>query len=272
MDEYNDDNSNTLLDISDRMPDKVIPFCTVFPGDPEKLQKLEQFVARGAKGLKLYSGHENFHDRPLDVEDMLPIYTYCERTGLPICWHVNLAKYSAEFNRVMGQFPNLTVIIPHFGVGFYYPFGKPFQELQRLLDTYPNLYTDTSFGTRAILVEGLEIVSDNPDVFRAFFEKYSDRILFGTDLVVTGNKEKTEEWIEAVLWACRDVLEKDTYCFFLAAKGSPYASKRANNRYGILRGLALSDDVLRKVYETNIEKVFSAVAASSAPPSPAKGP
>ena len=75
-------------------------------------------------------------------------------------------------------------------------------------------------------------------------------------MVITGNKEKTPEWIEAVLRACRDVLEKDIYYFYMGARGSPYADLRANNIYGVYRGLALDDAILKKVYETNIEKLF----------------
>lgn len=252
----NDANSAMLIRVGKKYPGKIIPFCTIHPGDPDKLEKVKRYVAEGAQGLKLYSGHGNFYDRPLDVEDMLPVYAYCDATGLPICWHVNMLKYQDEFIRVMDRFPNMTVIVPHFGVTFYVARAQPFRDFQMLLDRYPNMYTDTSFGTRQILVAGLEAVSRDTEIFRAFFDKYSDRVFYGTDMVVTGNKEKTPEWVEAVLRACRDVLEKDIYYFFMGARGSPYAYPRANNVYGAYRGLALDDATLKKVYETNIEKLF----------------
>lgn len=252
----NDANTEEVLAAAKEFPGKIIPFCTIHPSDPQKLEKIKQYVAEGAMGLKLYTGHGNFHDQPLDAEDMLPVYAYCAETGLPICWHVNFDKYADEFARVMARFPKLVVIVPHFGVTFFRPHDRPFQEFQRLLDTYPNLYTDTSFGTRQILVQGIEAVSKDPDVFRAFIAKYSDRVLFGTDMVVTGNKEKTREWVAAVIRACREVLEKDTFSFPMGAKGSPYASPRSANTRGVFRGLALPDDVLRKIYETNIERIF----------------
>jgi len=254
--EGNEANSREIMAAARENPGKVIPFCTIHPGQPDKLDLVKQLVADGAVGLKLYSGHGNFYDRPLDVEDMMPVYAYCAEAGVPICWHVNLLRYAAEFERVLVRVPDLKVIVPHWGVTFFRPKEQPWRDFQRMLDTYPNLYTDTSFGTREILVSGLESVSSHPDLFRAFFEKYSDRILFGTDMVVTGNKEKTEDWIEAVIRACRDVLEKESYHFFFGAKGSKYASKRANNIYGRYRGLALGDDVLRKVYETNIRRLM----------------
>ncbi|NIA13008.1 MAG: amidohydrolase family protein [Nitrospiraceae bacterium] len=252
----NEANTLEILHVARQHPGKIIPFCTLHPGDPDPVGKLRRYVEEGAMGLKLYTGHGNFYDRPLDCEEMLPVYAYCQETNLPICWHVNFLRYAGEFERVMRQFPNMTVIVPHWGVTFWRPRGPEYQRFLKMLDTYPNLYTDTSFGTREILVGGLEIVSRERDLFRAFFEKYADRTLWGTDMVVTGNREKTEEWVEAVLRACRDVLEKDTYHFFMGAKGSRHADKKANNIYGVYRGLALSDDILRKVYETNIDKLF----------------
>ena len=252
----NEENNQVILKVAKELPGKIIPLCTIHPDDEDKVERIKRYVAGGSRGLKLYTGHGNFYDRPLDAEEMLPVYAYCQETGLPICWHINLNRYFADFLRVMKRFPRLTVIIPHFGVTFFRPTGKEFAYFQKLLDTYPTLYTDTSFGTRAILVSGLEAVSRHPEVFRAFFEKYSDRILFGTDMVVTGNKEKTPQWVEAVLRACRDVLEKESFHFFMGAVGSPYAEQGANNIYGAYRGLALDDAILRKVYETNVEKLF----------------
>jgi len=253
-DQMNDQNSMEILAAAEEHPGKIIPFCTLYPGDPEKLDKIKKFVADGAMGLKLYSGHSKFHERPLDVDDMLPVYAYCEQTGLPVCWHINLRLYKDEFKRVMERYPNMTVIVPHFGQAYWRP-DVELPWIAELIDTYPNLYTDTSLGTRQILVGGLQVVSRNRDLFREFCNKYSDRILFGTDMVVTGNQEKTAEWIESVIRACRDMLEKDVYHFFMAARGSKYATSDAHP-YGMLHGLDLDERVLRKIYETNVEKLF----------------
>ena len=251
-----DENTQEIRNAARTYPDRLIPFCTIAPSDPGKLDKLKAYVADGTKGLKLYTGHSNFYKQPLDTPDMMPIYAYCNEVRLPICWHINLTRYLPEFERVMQQYPDLIVIVPHFGVTFFHPRELPFQQFERLMDTYSNLYTDTSFGTREILVKGLEAVSHEPEVFRSFFARHSDRILFGTDMVITGNREKTAEWIESVIRACRDMLEKDSFHFFLGAQGSPYASKEENNIYGAYCGLALDDVTLKKVYETNIERLF----------------
>lgn len=252
----NEENTEEILAAANEHPGAIIPFCTIFPGDPEKLEKIKAFAARGIKGLKLYNGHGNFHTTPLDAEEMLPVYAYCAETGLPICWHVNFPKYKEEFLRVMEKFPQMRVIVPHFGVTFFQAGGRDWSEFEQLFDRYPHLYTDTSFGTREILVGGLEAVSRSPEPFKAFLRKHPDRVLFGTDMVITGNKEKNEEWIAAINTVCREVLEKDVYCFPLAAKGAKYATKDPTNERGLFRGLALDDDTLRKIYETNILGLF----------------
>lgn len=260
QEKLNDWSSREVLKAAKQHPGKIIPFVTLHPNDKDKVELLRGYVADGAMGLKLYTGHSNFHDRPLDAGEMLPVYAYCEETGLPILWHVNMDKYTGELFRVLEKYPNLTAIIPHFGVGFWNPEGRVMQDVSRMLDTYPNIYVDSSFGTREILVGGLEKVSNNLDFFKDFFARYQDRIVWGTDMVVTGNSEKTEDWIESVIRACRDVNEKDHYTFWMAAQGSGYAYGNKSNTYGELRGLHLPHDILKKIYETNIEKVLARVS------------
>jgi predicted TIM-barrel fold metal-dependent hydrolase len=258
--------NEVILDAYREVPDRIIPFASVYPGDPDKLRKLESYVEQGAQGLKLYSGHSTYYEQPLDDEEMAPIFAYCERIQLPVCWHVNFTLYAEQFERVMKRHPKLIVIVPHFGVTFYRPDTKPFREMQRLLDTYPTLYVDCSYGTRDFLVHGLEMVSKHTEIFSAFFEKYQDRIIFGTDMVVTGNPEKTAAWYAAVIRACRDVLEKERYHFFMAAEAHESAYQPAQNVYGELRGLALPDTILEKVYRTNLERVLAMRAAHSPAP------
>lgn len=253
----NEWSSREVLKCAQQNPGKIIPFVTMHPNDQNKIPLLEEYIGLGAKGIKLYTGHGNFHDRPFDVPEMQEFYAFCEQKQFPIVWHVNLGKYADDFKGILAKYPKLKVIVPHFGVGFYQPGGDIMQEMGRLLDQYPNLYTDTSFGTRDILVQGLERVSGNPEPFRGFYEKYQDRIVWGTDMVITGNKEKTTPWIASCIRACRDMHEKDDYTFWMAADGSQYSTGK--NIYGRLRGLKLAESILRKIYETNIQKILGEV-------------
>ena len=260
MTKMNDWSTREILKAAKAHPGKIVPFATIHPDDENKVELLQGYVAEGAMGLKLYTGHSNFHDRPLDTETMQPVYAYCEEIGLPILWHVNMAKYADELFAILDKYPNITAIIPHFGVGFWRPDGKVMDDVAKMLDTYPNVYVDTSFGTREILVGGLEKVTVHLEFFKDFYARHQDKIVWGTDMVVTGNSEKTEAWVESVIRACRDLHEKDQYSFWMAAKGSAYAYPSANNTYGALRGLNLPPEILKKIYETNIDKVLARVA------------
>ncbi len=255
--EGNEVNSREILRLAKKYPEKIIPFVTLHPDDENKVALLERYRADGAMGLKLYTAHGAFYDRSLLAEEMLPVYAWCEAKGFPLCWHVNLGRYAGEFTRVLLKYPKLKIIVPHFGQGYYRPGGREMRILGEIMDMYPGVYTDCSFGTRRILVAGLESVSRNPGVFRAFIEKYQDRIMYGSDMVVTGNREKTPAWQASVLQAYRDMLEKDVYYFPMAASGSPYAAKGSANPDGRLRGLNLPDGILRKIYETNIADFFA---------------
>ncbi len=252
----NDWSTREILTAAKKYPGKIIPFATLHPDDPDKVALLKSYVADGVMGLKLYTGHSNFHDRSLDVPEMDPVYAYCAETQLPVLWHVNMAKYTKELFTVLDRYPTMKVIIPHYGVGFWRPEGNVMGDVEKMLDTYPNVYVDSSFGTREILVGGLEKVSAHLEVFKDFYAKYQDRIVWGTDMVVTGNSEKTEPWVESVIRACRDVHEKDTYVFWMAAQGSKYAYGNGSNTYGVLRGLNLSDEILEKVYKTNMDRLL----------------
>lgn len=249
--------SEEILRCAEKYPGKIIPFVTLHPDDQDKVALLESYKERGAAGLKLYTGHGNFYDRPLDAPEMLPVYEWCEANRFPLCWHVNLTRYADEFTRVMLKYPKLKVIVPHIGQAFYNPQGREMEVIQKLLDLYPGVFVDLSFGTRQILVAGLDRVSQQNAAFRAFIDKYPDRVLWGTDMVVTGNTEKTQAWITSILRACRDMLEKETYTFWMAAEGSGYETAQTKNAYGVLRGLALPEEQLRKIYETNYDRFMA---------------
>ena len=226
-----------VLKIARTYPEHFIAFPTVNPHDPRKLEKFKQYLQRGGKGLKLYNGHSFFHDMPLDDPSMLPLYEFCEKNRVPVLFHVNAGSYQKEFESVLQKFPRLKIICPHFCLSTI-AFGR----FEYLMDTYPNLYTDSSFGYIDYLKEALRRISKNPQKFRRLFVKYQDRIFFGTDMVVTSAKYKTADWLAQVTRAYRDMLEKEEYEFF-AFPGEK------------LRGLALDRKILEKVYRKNFERL-----------------
>ena len=77
----------------------------------------------------------------------------------------------ADAEAVLSAHPRLRVSLAHF-----YFLSDDIDRAERILRTYPNVWFDLTPG-----VEMYGNFSKTPDAWRAFFQKYGDRILFGTD-------------------------------------------------------------------------------------------
>ena len=82
------------------------------------------------------------------------------------------------------------------------------------------------------------------------------RFVMGTDMVITGNKEKTRAWMEKVIWAVRDQLEKEVFTCDLAARWSKYFPRKGASSDGTMPGLALPPEILKQIYETTPRKLL----------------
>jgi predicted TIM-barrel fold metal-dependent hydrolase len=244
------DNFDEIMVAAAEHPGEVIPFCTIDPADPDRLDRLKRHVAAGAKGVKLYSGHSNLSAGPLNSPEMEPVYAYLEETGLPVNWHVNVLKYGEQLEAVLDAHPKLNVMVPHYGVTFWKPRDGGLERFKRMMSEHPNLYTDSSLGTREILLKGLAVMEQDPSIFLDLFRSFPDRIVWGTDSVVTGNSEKTPAWYSTVIWATRDQLEQEVFTTPLGAGWSRYyqSGRDGDGRY---KGLKLDPETLRKVYRDN---------------------
>lgn len=243
-------NLSGIIDMALAHPAEVVPFAAISQEQSDPRAALEAAVARGARGLKLYSGHSKFHTRPLDDPQMEPVYAFAEQRRLPVLWHVRLSKYGHEFERVLTAHPNLRVVLAHYGLAFWNPSRQRLDALRRLLQSYPQLMIDTSLGSRRILTGGLARISKHHEAMRQLLLDYPDRFVWGTDTVVTGNAEKSVEWFAEAIRANRDAMERDTYYTPLAAHWSRYWRK-GMPASGVLHGLALPNDVLVKLYRDN---------------------
>lgn len=247
------ENFETVLEASKQFPGEIIPFCTIDPKDSDKLERLKRHVAQGCKGLKIYTGHSNFYDGPLEPPDMTPVLDYLEETGLPMNWHINLAKFMDEFEAIADKHPKLNLMVPHYGVTFWKPNSGGLERLSKILRKHKNIIVDTSLGTREILLNGMAAMEPARDKFQAFFTEFQDQIIWGTDSVITGNSEKTPSWYTKVIWATRDHLEKDVFSTELAAGYSKYYEKGRDGE-GRYQGLAIPPAILKKVYVDNARR------------------
>lgn len=253
-DQYNEN----MLEIHLAHPERFEAWPTISPLDPQMVTKLADLVERGASGLKLYTGHgyinkieDNYLFHPIAMDDarMFPLYEYIESKNLPVIWHVNPGPtkpgFAQEFVEVLKLFPDMRIICPHFMLS-----SIKDSRLREFLDTFPNLYSDISFGHDDFLTAGLRRISRDPEKFREIFREYPDRFMFGTDLVITNHAGKTAEWAGARVKAYLDMLTKKTYTV-------PFMIDRSTGEPEVLNGLELTSPLLDNILYHNFNRFMA---------------
>jgi hypothetical protein len=119
--------------------------------------------------------------------------------------------------------------------------------LQSLLDRFPNLFLDCS-ATRWMVRE----ISSQRDSARAFFIRNQDRILFGSDQV--SGDDRGFDFLASRWWCHRKLWETD-----YVGPSPIYDPDLPDDRQPVLRGLALPDAVIQKMYHDNPIKLLATV-------------
>jgi len=245
----------------------------VTPGFGERAAaQLERDVAAGAVGLKLFKNFgisvRDGQGQRVTVDDpeLDPVWEMCARLNIPVLIHTGepsefyqpVDRHNERwlelilrpgrrmpsdvyptFDTMMGErdrmflrHPNTRFIAAHMAWH-----ANDLARLAAMLDRMPNVVV----GTGAILYE----LGRQPRAARAFFEEYSDRVLFGKDSYVPD--EFPYYW--------RTFETNDEYFDYY----------RRYHAFWKMYGLGLSDDILRKVYYENALRVVPGIDPSSFP-------
>ena len=240
---------------------------------PAAVKELERCYKAGARGVGELGdkGKGLFYCRPtkawgmhLDDPRMDPLLEKCAELGMPVNIHVadpywmylpmdatndglmNAYKWRLDnqpgivghegmvniLERAVKRHPNTTFVACHFANCSY-----DLDKLGRLFDKYPNLYADIS----ARYAETAAI----PRAAARFYEKYQDRLVYGTDM----------HFNTAIYRLTFRILESEDEHFY------------ALDTFGYhwpLYGFGLDDQVLKKVYRDNALKIIKGKASASA--------
>jgi predicted TIM-barrel fold metal-dependent hydrolase len=157
----------------------------------------------------------------------------------------------AARDRWLGANPELTVVGAHIGSMAY-----DVDEVSARLDAYPNFYAGTAarFG---------DLAKQPSDKVRAFFIRYQDRLLYGTDLGI--GSPVTDQTAQAIQ-AERDRLDHrfTLHRDYLAGSDSLDFADYGMSYAAPTKGLALPDSVLRKFYAGNAMRVLGVEKMMSA--------
>jgi predicted TIM-barrel fold metal-dependent hydrolase len=140
-------------------------------------------------------------------------------------------------NRVIGRPPGTHFVALHVGN------AENLSYVSELLDRYRNMHVE--LGAR------IGELGRQPRAARKFFDKYQDRILFGTDAVPRGNETPQQIFGEQLYEIYYRFLESEDEYFDYAP-----APKPPQGRWRIY-GLGLPENILRKVYYENAARLLS---------------
>lgn len=258
------ENNELIIEMTQKTNSEIIAFPTLNPNDGGNLERLKDYISRGARGLNLWTGHHGTLEGswgkttlydwlgPLNRTDMYPIYEYCQENRVPIVWSNNLGVRDVreQLWQILEKFPDMIIKISHFGICFR-SYNLPF--IKEFLDKYEGGYTCFPWGHPEYVMEKFENISTvRNEVTRDFFIKYQDRIMFGTDLVPTNHPRKTIEWMRRHTQAYIDIIEREEYhveIYDFTSDGRDFVVD--------YRGLNLSKDISEKVYNKNAMKFLN---------------
>ena len=146
--------------------------------------------------------------------------------------HKQLIK--ARDNR-LAKHPNLVTIQAHLA-----SLEWDVNMIARFLDAFPNAYVDTAARVNHLMFQAMS----NWDAVRNFFIQYQDRILYGSDFFIS--EEQSAQAAKAI------EQQWQTEWLFL----STHSEMSTQEFDGIFKGLALPDEVLKKMYQKNVLQAF----------------
>lgn len=150
--------------------DRIIPFPSIHPGDPEWSDRIDDVADQGFAGIKLHPYYQGFN---VDDEGLLPFYAKLQTRGLVVLMHAGFdmaydrtrCAEPARIARVNAQFPELKLVAAHLGA------WEDWDEVRRHL-IGRRIYLDTSYSLPFMSKDAArELIMAHP----------ADYVLFGSD-------------------------------------------------------------------------------------------
>ena len=242
----------------------------------DEIERAHKAGARGLKVLKtlgLYLRENVSEGRLVKIDDPRfdSMWDACGSLGMPVAIHVSdpeafflpTDRFNERFeelnnhpdwsfhgrdfpsnaeimearNRVFARHPKTQFIVLHVGND-----AENLPYVSECMDLYPNMSVE--LGAR------IGELGRQPRMSRKFFEKYQDRIIFGTDAVPNGTDTPQQIFVDQLYEIYFRFLEtEDEYFDYALAPVPPQGRWR-------IYGIGLPDEILKKVYYQNAARLL----------------
>jgi predicted TIM-barrel fold metal-dependent hydrolase len=175
---------------------RLLACASVHPRDPERLTRLREFAARGARALKLHPAAQRFVASDAGA---MEIYAECERLGLPVFFHAGRAGIEPQaalsynllrhLDAAITSFPRVRFALGHAG-------ARDVAEAIPLARRHPNVWLDTHGQGVTQLAELLEALGPERLLFGSDWPWYHLAASLAKVLIVTeGRPEARDAWL-----------------------------------------------------------------------------
>ncbi len=185
--------------------------------------------------LAFFTRTDRFNERYEELNNH-PDWSYF-KPGFP-----SNAEILEARNRVFARHPKTNFVALHVG-----NCAEDLQSVSQNLDRFPNMYVD--------IAARLNELGRQPRAARRFFDKYQDRIVFGTDATPHGDKFPQQVFNDSLYQIYFRFLETDDEYFDYAPAATP-----PQGRWKI-SGIDLPDGLLHKVYNQNAARLLQVTVA-----------
>ncbi|MGE5299596.1 MAG: amidohydrolase family protein [Acidobacteriota bacterium] len=155
--------------------ERIIPFPSLHPDDPDAREKVSLIKREGFKGIKFHPYYQNF---TIDEERLYPVYERICEEGLSVVMHTGFdlaferkrIADPAKIVHVMKRFPTFKLVTTHLGA------WQDWDEVERLL-VGKKIYMEISYALDLLDAErARRMILDHP----------AEYVLFGSDSPWTG--------------------------------------------------------------------------------------
>ena len=248
-------------DYGQRLMFIAVPQWHEVVADPidDYLRRIEAFYNLGCRMVKFHSAPESMQRRgyPLDSPRFEPVFAEVAARGMGIMTHIgdpdtwyagkyaDSAKYGTR-QQHYDMWENIPWVGAHMG-------GHPedLAHLHGIMERHPNVSLDCS-ATKWVA----RSLSGQRDAARKFFMAYQDRILFGTDQVSGDDRDydfySSRYWVHRKMWETAYIGPSPIFDRDFPPDEQP-----------TLRGLALPDEVLQKLYHGNAVRYLQSLGVNT---------
>ena len=245
-----EESSEYLKIVKERYDDRFLPCINDYriqDGLRYSPDELSDWMTKGIVGYKLWFGVTDLIDDPM----FEPTFAKMEELGMigasihvaqpcPTKWCEDPVRFWQAQNaweRVLDRHPNLKVVNAH--MLDHFNSNEQLDYLSYVLETYPNLHVDLAARFQ-------QFHRMDREKLRNFMIKYADRILYGTDI---GGQPKAGQYerVAEQYYRSFQLLQTDH-----VVRGGFFGETQT-------KGLALPEDVLKKIYYLNAARLYPRV-------------